>query len=365
MNPKDYFENFCIRYRAYKEGRWCYEDGCIYRGLELLYQSTGEKRWLDHLMRLIEPQVREDGSLTGYEAREFNIDNILPGRALLFLGRETGDPRYMLAARHLSGQLEQHPRIAAGNYWHKKRYPSQVWLDGLYMGLPFQVEYALATGQTPRIADALQQMATALALTDAAGSMHVHGYDDSRHEKWSDPLTGKSPAIWTRAMGWLAMALVDILSVLPDDAATSSLRLRTRSILLALCERQNPSGLWPQVLDAPQLAGNYDETSGSAMFSYALIRAARIGLAMPVEAETLEAAGERALEAIIGTKLVVEAHETRLSGICHVAGLGLFDGRYRDGKPAYYLTESVVSDDPKGVGPFMMAYAESVAFARQ
>jgi len=360
MKPTDYFDHYCSRYEAYKNGSWCYEDGCIYRGLELLYKATGEKRWLDHLLRLITPQVGADGSLAGYTPDEFNIDNILPGRALLFLARETGDPRYMTAAKRLIDQLDAHPRIPAGNYWHKKRYHSQVWLDGLYMGLPFQVEYALASGETSRISDALQQLATALALTAIGGGMHVHGYDDSRVEKWADPVTGKSPAVWARAMGWQAMALVDIFAVLPDDHATAALRNQTASILAAISERQLPSGLWPQVLDAPDLEGNYEETSASAMFAYALLRPEGLHLAPQAE-RALAAAGQKAVEALVGTRLVTEAGETRLVGICQVAGLGPFNGRYRDGSPAYYLVEEVVADDAKGVGPFMMAYAQAVA----
>ncbi len=360
MKPTDYFDHYCSRYEAYKNGSWCYEDGCIYRGLELLYKATGEQRWLDHLLRLIAPQVGTDGSLAGYTPDEFNIDNILPGRALLFLARETGDPRYMTAAKRLIGQLDAHPRIPAGNYWHKKRYHSQVWLDGLYMGLPFQVEYALASGETPRISDALQQLATALALTAIGSGMHVHGYDDSRVEKWADPVTGKSPAVWARAMGWQAMALVDILSILPDDHASAALRNQTALILQAIARRQQASGLWTQVLDAPDLEGNYEETSASAMFAYALLRPEGLHLAPQAE-QALAAAGQKAVEALVGTRLVTEAGETRLVGICQVAGLGPFNGRYRDGSPAYYLVEEVVEDDAKGVGPFMMAYAQAVA----
>ncbi|HLP70950.1 MAG TPA: glycoside hydrolase family 88 protein, partial [Rhizobium sp.] len=202
MNPRDYFDDYCRRYQPYKGGAWCYEDGCIYRGLVLLFEATGERRWRDHLLRLIGPQVRSDGSLAGYDADEFNIDNILPGRALIHLAAVTGEPRYLAGASRLMGQLERHPRLHAGNYWHKKRYPHQVWLDGLYMGLPFQIEYGLATGRSGLIADALQQFSTALALTATVGGLYVHGYDESRDQGWADPVTGKSPAVWARAIGW-------------------------------------------------------------------------------------------------------------------------------------------------------------------
>lgn len=358
MMYKDYFDHFCQRYDPYKDGAWCYEDGCIYRGLMLLYQSSGEPRWLDHLMRMVSRQVQDDGTLVGYDPREFNIDNILPGRVLLFLDRQTKDARHMAAARRLIGQLDDHPRILAGNYWHKARYPHQVWLDGLYMALPFQVEYALAANDQPRITDALQQLATALVLTAAPGGLHVHGYDESRQQAWADKETGQSPAVWARAMGWMVMALVDVLAVLPNDAATKVLRKRTRSVLLAILQHQQESGLWFQVLDAPDLVGNYEETSASAMFAYASLAACRLQLFAPEEARRLENSARRALDALLETRLLEEDGLVRLTGICQVAGLGALSGPYRDGTPAYYLSEPVVADDAKGVGPLMMAVGE-------
>jgi unsaturated rhamnogalacturonyl hydrolase len=359
MKPTDYFDQFSSRYRHYKGGSWCYEDGCVYRGLQHLFQATGDRRWNDHVHRLADVQIAPDGTLAGYDPQEYNIDHILAGRILFPLTVEMGDPRYLAAAGHLAGQLRTHPRIASGNYWHKKRYSHQVWLDGLYMGLPFQIEYAQATGQTDLIDDALRQFSTALALTADVGGLYVHGYDDSRSQSWADPLTGQSPAIWARAVGWLAMALVDALVVLPDDGATAPLRERARLLLAGIVARQTETGLWMQVLDNPTLAGNYEETSASAMFAYALLRAARLGLLQDEEANAAISAGRRALEALLETRLKVdEKGVTRLTGIVHVAGLGGFEGNYRDGSPEYYLTEPVVSDDAKGVGPLMMAYAE-------
>lgn len=361
MNPTAYFDQFAERYRLYKGGSWCYEDGCIYRGLLSLHEATGEGRWHDHLLRLTDAQIGPEGTLAGYDPAEYNIDNILAGRCLFPLEKATGHPKYRAAADRLAGQLASHPRISAGNYWHKQRYPHQVWLDGLYMGLPFQIEYGQATGRPGLVADALQQLSTALALTDSRNGLFVHGYDDSRKQGWADPATGKSPAVWARAVGWLAMALVDALALLPDDEATASMRLRTRHLLDAIMAHQTESGLWPNVLDEPALDGNYEESSASAMFAYALLRAARLGMLDGQEADAAKAAGKRALATLLTTRLVADGEGvSRFTGIIHVAGLGGFDGQYRDGTPAYYLTEPVVSDDAKGVGPLMMAHAEAL-----
>lgn len=359
MTPTDYFDEFASRYEPYKGGAWCYEDGCIYRGLDLLFEATGDRRWRSHLYRLIGPQIGADGALAGYDPQEFNIDNILSGRVLFPLAGETGDGKYRAAAERLIEQLTAHPRILSGNYWHKKRYPRQLWLDGLYMALPFQVEYGHAAGRPDLIADALQQLSTALVLTEGSSNLHVHGYDESRDQRWAEPVTGRSSAVWARAMGWMAMALVDVLAILPDDTATSALRRRTTAILTEVASWQTASGLWQQVLDAPALLGNYEESSAAAMFAYAFLRAARLELVEEEATDRLAVAGLKALDALLTARLTEQDGIIRLTGICQVAGLGSFSGPYRDGTPRYYLNEPVVCDDAKGVGSLMMAFAEA------
>ncbi|WP_027487534.1 glycoside hydrolase family 88/105 protein [Allorhizobium undicola] len=358
MSPLDYFHAYALRYQPYKAGAWCYEDGCLYRGLQLLYEADPQGPWLGHLVRLVDGQIDRHGKLKSYDPSDYNIDNILPGRVLFFLAAQSGDNRYRRAADRLIAQLETHPRLLAGNYWHKKRYPHQLWLDGLYMGLPFQIEYGMDSGREGLIADALQQLATALVLTDHGSGLFVHGYDESRIQAWCDRMTGKSPAVWARAVGWLVMALADTLSLVEDDEAITSLRRRFCLLLGALVERQEESGLWMQVLEAPGLSGNYQESSATAMFAYALLRAARLGLVEEGVLASMQAAGERALQGLLQTRLQADEGVLRLTGIVQVAGLGGFEGQERDGSPAYYLREPVVSDDVKGVGPLMMAYSE-------
>jgi rhamnogalacturonyl hydrolase YesR len=347
-----YFDEFCHGYRHYKGGAWCYEDGCIYRGLVLLHRTTGESRWLDHLLRLTEPQIAADGTLARYVPSDFNIDNILAGRSLFHLAEITGDARYMKAAATQAGQLERHPRIATGNYWHKRTYPDQVWLDGLYMGLPFQIEYGQKTTRPELVDDAVAQFLSALELT-AFDRLFAHGYDHARRQPWADPETGRSPAVWARAVGWLAMALVDAFELTRDRRLVTP----TAALLRDIAAEQRSNGLWPQVLDAPDLAGNYEESSASAMFAYALLVAARLDLGDHANA------GRRAYAALVRDRLTPgDDGHVHFTTICHVAGLGSYDGGpYRSGTREYYLQEKIVSDDAKGVGPFMMATAEIVA----
>ncbi|MFN3526074.1 MAG: glycoside hydrolase family 88 protein, partial [Paracoccus sp. (in: a-proteobacteria)] len=318
---------------------------------------TGQDRWRDHLLRLATAQVAPDGTLSGYQATEYNIDNILAGRVLFALDRWTGDPRWLRAARRLGLQLEHHPRTAGGSYWHKKVYPHQVWLDGLYMGLPFQIELARHLGEQRPVQDALSQLADALAMTARPDGLYAHGCDTSRAQAWADPQTGQSPSAWARAIGWQAMALVDSAALAGAPAFDAAgLTGPTRALLARLIGLQAADGGWLQVIDQPALSGNYTESSATAMFAYALMTAAGTALAPPGAA----AAADRAM-AFLDQRLRHDGQGAGFDGICHVAGLGGFSGVYRDGTPGYYLSEPVVRDDAKGTGPLMMAAARRIA----
>ncbi|WP_417689254.1 glycoside hydrolase family 88/105 protein [Roseibium sp.] len=359
MTPLEYFDAYAHGYQPYKSGAWCYEDGLIYRGLVLLHQATGDQRFLEHCLRLINDQIAPDGSLKGYRQSEYNIDNVMAGRSLFYLGETTGDGRYMRAADRLAAQLASHPRTTTGNYWHKKIYEHQVWLDGLYMGLPFQIDYGRRTDDQALVTDALEQISRALDLTSTKDGLYVHGYDEARAQQWADPETGKSPACWARALGWLAMALVDAIALASaDDAEAFGLVSRTQALFERVAELQGEDSKWLQVIDRPDLEGNYPESSASVMFAYAFLKAGRIGIWAPGRV-----LGDAALQALYDTAMSkCEDGVSRFEDICHVAGLGGFSGVYRDGSPEYYLTEDIVADDSKGVGPLMMAHSERMLF---
>ena len=350
MSVLDYADAYALRYRPYKDGAWCYEDGLHYLALVRLHQATGEGRFWDHLVRLTEAQISSDGTLSGYAEDEFNIDNVLAGRCLFHLFDQTGDPRYQIAADTLAGQLARHPRTRTGNYWHKAIYPNQIWLDGLFMGLPFQIEYGLRSGQTALVADALKQFERALDLTRRPDGLFAHGYDDARAMAWADPESGLNRDLWARSLGWLAMALVDAIALLGPKVGSLSDTLSDLMADIAMLQR--PDGLWLQVPDRPDLPGNYTETSASAMFAYTDLVSAGLGLA----GSTGEM-GRSALETIRVDRLRRGADGVlRLNQICLVAGLG-GTGPARDGTASYYIGEAVGADDPKGVGPFLMAEA--------
>ncbi|WP_172327234.1 glycoside hydrolase family 105 protein [Mangrovicoccus sp. HB161399] len=346
----DYFAAFTAAYTPYKGGPWCYEDGCLYRGLELLHRATGEARWLDEMQARVDAQIGDGTSLAGYNVSDYNIDNIMSGKALLYLGEVTGDPKYMAAAAILIDQLATHPRTKSGVYWHKLRYPWQVWLDGLYMGAPFQIGYGLKTGDEALVEDAIAQVVTALEMTLVQSTgLYAHAMDEARKQPWSDRDTGHNKAHWSRALGWLAMALVDIAD-LAGPERFRPLEPQARALLARIMELRVPGGIWLQVIDRPDLEGNYEESSASAMFVYALEKAAMLGLAAEPPADLFD---------ILASKVVRKraGGGQEMAEICEVAGLGYFENRFRDGSAEYYLTERRVADDIKGVGPLMMSYA--------
>ena len=352
-----FLDTYATTYQPYKKGNWCYEDGCIYRGLAEMHSATGEARWLAHLTRLVDARIEPDGSLSGYEPSEYNIDNIMAGRGLLYLYNVTGKDRYITAAGALMTQLATHPRTKCGVYWHKLRYPWQIWLDGLYMGLPFQIGYAQATGQDGMISDALQQLSIALDKTYVPETgLYAHAFDESGLQPWANDETGLSMAHWARAIGWLAMACVDIFELVGVDKF-APLQRRVQALFLRLQELRQPDGVWLQVIDQPDLAGNYEEMSASAMFVYALAKARRLGLLddlTPTTADLVNTLTNRCVREDIATGAV------EMVEICEVAGLGSFGERYRDGSAAYYLSEPRVPNDAKGVGPLFQCVSEAI-----
>lgn len=350
----EYFDTYAQKHKPYKGGSWCYEDGLIYRGLELLHKSTGDTRWLAHLQRLIKPQLLDGPALLGYDPNEYNIDHVMSGRALIYLYEVTGEARNLNTAKLLIDQLETHPRTKSGVYWHKNRYPWQIWLDGLYMGAPFQIAYGKRTGQQDLVQDALQQLKTALELTYVPRTrLYAHAYDEAHKQPWAQEKTGHTKAHWARSIGWLAMALVDIADLVGPQAF-ADVAPKARALFKEILKHRQPSGLWLQVMDEPDLAGNWSETSASAMFAYALIRAKALGLCDdPVETILDEVVSRSVKQKPAGGWHMVD--------ICEVAGLGMYKGRFRDGTSGYYISERSVTDDTKGVGPLMMAYAAQLA----
>ena len=343
--------------RGWKSNKWNYIDGCMITGILELYEITGEARFLDFADRFLSGFVEEDGHIRTYDPAEYSLDNVNPAKNLFTLYDLTGKEKYRKALELVRSQLSTMPRTPEGNFWHKLIYPDQVWLDGIYMALPFYMEYEKRFDAQKDCPDICQQIANVeIRMRDPETGLYYHGYDASRKMYWADPVTGCSPNFWLRAEGWFILGLVDVLEImkdLPMQAESVHLQHMLLDLAKALSKYQDPSGLWYQLIALPELEGNYLETSGTALISAALLKAVRLGF-LP---ESFRVVGEKAFYGIVDHRLTKNADGTPcVTGICLVGGLG--GAQHRDGSVAYYLSEPVVQNDAKGVGPLLLAYTE-------
>ncbi|HEY0066626.1 MAG TPA: glycoside hydrolase family 88 protein, partial [Flavisolibacter sp.] len=201
-----------------KAAKWRYDQGVILKGIEGIWNATGNADYFRYIQKSMDFYVREDGTIKGYRPDEYNIDHINNGKLLLLLYRVTGKEKYKKASDLLRNQLKTHPRTSEGGFWHKKIYPSQMWLDGLYMGQPFYAEYAALFREDSAFKDITRQFVLMERHSrDAKTGLLFHGWDESRQQKWADPNTGRSPNVWGRALGWYGMAMVDVLDHFPSN----------------------------------------------------------------------------------------------------------------------------------------------------
>jgi unsaturated rhamnogalacturonyl hydrolase len=334
--------------------KWTYDQGVIHRGLEALWSATGDAAYFDHIKTGMDFWLEADGRIKGYRVDEFNIDHITPGRGMIFLYKATKDEKYKKAAESLRAQLKDHPRTKEGGFWHKKIYPFQMWLDGLYMGQPFYAEYSMVWNEDNwnDIADQFVWMEK--HARDPRTGLLYHGWDESREQKWANKETGRSPHFWGRAMGWYAMALVDVLEYFPRN---NSRRAEFVAILnrlsAAIAKYQDKDGLWWDILDLPNKEKNYHESSSAAMFVYALAKGVRQG---DISKNYLKNAKKG--WAGIKKEFLKPLPDGGLdwAGTVSVSGLG--GNPYRDGSYEYYMSEKVVVNDPKGLGAAIQAAVE-------
>ncbi len=341
-----------------KEPAWNYIDGCMMTSLYNIYRLTGNKKYLDFVDEFIDYYVFDDGTIRGYEMSTYNVDNINEGRVLFDLYKETGKPKYKRAINLLYSQLQTQPRTETGNFWHKKIYPNQVWLDGLYMAQVFYTRYETTFNRGRNYGDIVKQFRNVwLNMYDNDKQLYYHGWDVSKQAFWADPETGLSKSFWLRSVGWYTVGLVDAISYFDLSRPNLKTELITifRKTIEGLEQYIDPEKhMFWQVVDQKGREGNYVETSGSAMIAYAMMKGARLGFVD----RRFAAVGEKIFNGICREYLTETDGELNLGGICLMAGLGPESNPARDGTYEYYISEPVVENDAKGTGPFVMAYTE-------
>ena len=339
-----------------KQPTWEYTEGLALKAILQVWEATGDNRYFKYVNTYYDQFIDDDGNIKTYNLEEYNIDRINPGKPLFRLYQETGNEKYKKAILLLRKQMATHPRGSEGGFWHKKIYPYQMWLDGIYMASPFLAEFA-RTFDEPALFDdvANQIILMEKHARDEKTGLLYHGWDESRQQRWANPETGLSQNFWGRAMGWYSMALVDVLDFFPDDhPKRPDVIVILHRLAAAISKFQDAeTGLWYQVVDKGGKEGNYLESSASGMFVYALAKAVKKGY---IEAKFM-AVAKKGYEGIL--KHFIEVDDDGLVHIhkaCAVAGLG--GNPYRDGSYEYYINETIRSNDPKAVGPFILASLE-------
>jgi unsaturated rhamnogalacturonyl hydrolase len=336
--------------------RWNYEQGLMLVALRATWKASGDQRYFDFIKGNIDQFVEESGSIKTYKYDDFNIDNIAVGRALLTLHEATGEARYKRAADTLRKQLKNQPRTKEGGFWHKLIYPYQMWLDGLFMGEPFYAWYAVRYREPEAFNDIINQFVFIARHTyDPKTGLFYHAWDESKQQRWANPKTGVSPHFWGRAIGWYAMAIVDVLDYIPKDhPRRKELLPILRKVCAGLMKHQDKkTHLWYQVVDQGQRQGNYLEASASCMVAYAFAKGANKGY---LDKAYLAKAKE-IFQGVVAHLVTVDARGfVDLHHTCQGAGLG--GNPYRDGSYEYYISERQRTNDMKGYGPFLLAALE-------
>lgn len=335
--------------------RWAYDYGVVCKGLEKVYKWTGDRKYFDYIESNMNHFLLEDGNIRYYDLNAYNLDYINNGKCLLYLYKETGEEKYKQAVELLRKQLETHPRTSEGGFWHKKVYPNQMWLDGLYMAQPFYAEYINHFEKDKNFEDVIRQFQLIdTHLKDVDIHLLYHGWDEKRECFWANKETGRSANFWGRSVGWYSCALVDTLDWLEKDVDRELLIGMVSDLAEALVKVQSEkNGVWYQVLDKADCYGNYPEASCSCMFTYFLLKAVRKGYISDCYYEN----AKKAFYGII--REFVEVDEKALLNLkdtVYVSGLG--GDKLRDGSYDYYISEPKQINNLLGIGAFLMASVE-------
>ncbi len=338
--------------------KWDYAWGLVLKGFEQVWRATGEQKYFDYIRRNLDAFVQADGTIRGYRLDEYNVDRLNTGKVLFSLYAETHEEKYKRALELLRSQLDTQPRTPSGGFWHKQIYPDQMWLDGIYMADAFYAQYESVVGHAVQSAirnfdDIARQIILIAQHThDEKTGLLYHAWDESKQQRWANSATGCSPHFWARAIGWYGMAIVDVLDFFPPDHSRRDelIAILNRTMDALVRVQDANTGVWYQILDHGQRAGNYLESSASCMFVYAMAHGARKKY-LPQEYWPI---ASRAYAGIVKQFVQVDdAGLVHLTHTCKSAGLG--GTPYRDGSFEYYISEPVVTDNHHGVGAFLLA----------
>jgi unsaturated rhamnogalacturonyl hydrolase len=335
---------------------WNYEMSVVLMGFERLWEKTKDEKYLAYTKKIIDHFINSDGTIRTYNLEEYNFDNVPAGRQLLFLYKVYKDEKYLKAATKIRQQLAWQPRNKVGGFWHKLKYPTQMWLDGLYMAAPFYAAYTSTNPNDNDFSDIIDQFVIMEKYSrDQASGLLYHGWDESRLQKWANPKTGQSPEFWSRAMGWYIMGLVDVLDYIPKNHPRRNelIGILNRLAKSVVKYQDKNSGVWWQITDKANQKDNYLEASSTAMFVFAIAKGIRMGYISNEYQKAVEFGYKGMIKEFVVVDSDKKVHYTKA-----VSGAGLGGIPYRDGTYTYYVNEPKRDDDLKAIGPFIQACIE-------
>lgn len=324
--------------------RWHYHQGVFLCGMERIAEQLGEVKYDDYIQGYIDDLVDDQGNF--YFARD-ELDSIQAGLLLFRQAHRTEKPQYKIAADKLKNLFQTLNRTSEGGFWHKDKYPHQMWLDGLYMGGVFALKYADTYGDDGLREMVLQQERLMRKyMKDQETGLLYHAWDESRQMPWANQDTGCSPEFWGRSLGWYGLALAEFIALLPEQHPDrAELKAELGSFVEAIIRYQDEeSGLWYQVVDKGDNPDNWLETSCSSLFVYTIARAVQQDAAN-------ESSMSAARKGFAGLLQMIETDELGrlvMPSIC----IGTSAGDYEN-----YINRPTSENDLHGVGAFIMAAA--------
>ena len=341
--------------KRFPNNKWDYSCGCMTYAFILMYRQTHDKKYLNFLNEWCDYYVADDGTLKGYKLEHYSTDDVSQSRILFDMYEFTKKEKFLKAIDKSFVQFEKHPRTSAGSFFHKKVYQHQVWLDGLYMFQPLYARCLTHYGKQELYDDIMLQFRNCRKfLFNNEQKLYYHGYDESKSMFWADKKTGLSPHVWLRAVGWLAAAIVDSAYFMDNEAFQKELGKLLQELVDGMLPHQHSSNLFFDIVNMPNTINNYLETSGSALIAYSILK----GVNMGIIPSNYWQKGIEIFDSIYENMLIETGNETSLIRITEVSGLGPNDNLRRDGSYQYYMSEPIISNDAKGAGPFIWAYAE-------
>jgi unsaturated rhamnogalacturonyl hydrolase len=323
-------------------GGWGYAVSLFLFGTYLVYKRTGDKAYLTYIEGWVDKHVNDAGTI---DRAISALDYMLPGKLLLVLFKETGREKYRIAAESIRTRFNTYPRTEDGGFWHALSREHQLWLDGMYMSMPFLVQYGAAFGERDATCDeaARQLMIYAGHLNDPATGLMFHAYDESGKQPWADPVTHHSSIFWCRAIGWFGMALVDVLEVMPSTHPRRAELIKQVQQLAGAYERFQDAkmGLWYQVVNRADVAENWLETSSSCMYVYML----SMGVERGYLPKKFTAVADKGYAGVLTQLSRDENGYAHIANICEGTNVGDL---------AFYLARPRSTDDFHGLGAFLI-----------